>query len=84
MRKMSASDFKAHCLGVLDEVARSGESVVILKRGRPVARLVPAPLTDDEYPQKRLIGTIEVVGDVVGPLLPPDAWEAEQGKVFPK
>jgi prevent-host-death family protein len=42
MQTMSASVFKARCLAVLDEVASTGEAVVITKRGRAVARLVPA------------------------------------------
>jgi prevent-host-death family protein len=42
LMNISASAFKAHCLRLLDQVARTGEELVILKRGRPVARLVPA------------------------------------------
>ncbi len=38
---MASSEFKTHCLRILDEVARSGVAVVVTKRGRPVARLVP-------------------------------------------
>ncbi len=40
-RRIKASEFKARCLALLDEVARSRTSVVVTKRGRPVARLVP-------------------------------------------
>ena len=40
-REMTATDVKARLLGVLDEV-EAGEEVRILRRGRPVARLVPA------------------------------------------
>jgi prevent-host-death family protein len=36
-----SAEFKAHCLRILDEVAESGQSVLLTKRGRPVARLVP-------------------------------------------
>ena len=39
--RISASDFKARCLGLLDEVHASGTEIVITKRGKPVARLVP-------------------------------------------
>jgi prevent-host-death family protein len=39
---MSASQFKARCLAVLDEIAATGEPVVVTKRGRPVARVVAA------------------------------------------
>jgi prevent-host-death family protein len=40
VKTMSATQFKAECLGILDEVGAGGE-VVITKRGKPVARLVP-------------------------------------------
>ena len=38
---MSATEFRAKCLGLIDEVAETGREIVITKRGRPVARLVP-------------------------------------------
>jgi prevent-host-death family protein len=48
MQQIPASRFKAHCLALLDEVALTGEEIVVTKRGRPVARLVaiaePRPL----------------------------------------
>jgi prevent-host-death family protein len=48
MHLISASQFKARCLALLDDVALTGEEIVVTKRGRPVARLVaidePQPL----------------------------------------
>ncbi|HEY2570787.1 MAG TPA: type II toxin-antitoxin system Phd/YefM family antitoxin [Solirubrobacteraceae bacterium] len=41
-RTISASQFKAKCLAMLDEVAATGEEVVVTKRGRAVARVSPA------------------------------------------
>jgi len=41
MKRVAASSFKARCLGLLDEVARTGEEIEVTKRGRAVARLVP-------------------------------------------
>lgn len=38
---MQASTFKTHCLAVLDDVARTHQSVVITKHGKAVARLIP-------------------------------------------
>lgn len=38
---LGASEFKKHCLSVIDDVARTGMAVTITKHGRPVARLVP-------------------------------------------
>ena len=40
-RTIKASEFKAKCLKLMDEVAESGEEIVITKHGRPVSRLVP-------------------------------------------
>lgn len=76
-RTLTAAKFKAKCLAVMDEVAASGDSVVITKRGKPVARLVP--MTDVP---NTLVGFwsdhVERVGDVVAPL--DEAWDAEKGK----
>jgi prevent-host-death family protein len=40
-RTLTASRFKAQCLALLDEVAETGEALVVTKRGRPVARVAP-------------------------------------------
>ena len=58
---IDASDFKARCLAILDRVQATGERVIILKRGRPVAELLPASRTHAEYPQLELKGTVIVV-----------------------
>ena len=42
MKKMAAGEFKVHCLAVMDEVQSRREAVLITKRGKPVAKLVPA------------------------------------------
>ena len=76
METMNASDFKARCLAILDRVQTTGESVVILKRGRPVAELVPASSAKTTYPQSKLRGTVTFVGDVIGPVLPEEDWES--------
>jgi prevent-host-death family protein len=70
MQLIAASQFKAHCLSLLDDVALTGEEIVVTKRGRPVARLVaieePQPLegsvafhvSDDE-----LVAPLDVAWD---------------------
>ncbi len=40
MKTITATEFKAKCLQLLDEVQRSGQDLVISKRGKPVARVV--------------------------------------------
>lgn len=80
MRTMTATEFKAKCLAVLDEVGASGETVTILKRGKPVAQLVPPVPVATGYPQDALRGTVVFRGDVVAPVLPAEAWDAERGE----
>jgi len=75
VRTITASDLKATCLAVLDQVKRTGEPVTVTKRGRPVARLVPASPVDDA---DELMGTVEILGDVVSPAAPAAIWEAER------
>lgn len=77
MKTMNASEFKAKCLAVLDEVSATGEVVTILKRGRPVAQLVPPAPRAAGHPQDALAGTIESMGDVIAPALDASAWEVE-------
>ena len=75
MKKMPAGEFKSRCLAVMDAVQKTKESVLITKRGRPVAKLVPA----DEVPRAflgRLEGLVKIVGDIESPIEPAEAWEA--------
>lgn len=71
---MKASEFKAKCLRLMDEVAAGGGEVIITKRGRPISQLVPyrtKPSTLFGIDR----GRIQVSGDIVGSV--DVAWEAE-------
>jgi prevent-host-death family protein len=77
MRKktVAISELKAHCLRLLDEVARHGESLVVTKRGRPIARVVPiGPPAPDEA-LARLRGTL-AGGDTLADFEIGLAWES--------
>lgn len=41
MKTIKASEFKARCLSLMDDVAQSGEEIVVTKNGKPVSKLVP-------------------------------------------
>ena len=73
--EISAAEFKARCLKLMDEIAVTRTPIVITKRGRPVAKLVPA----DPAPRKPLFGcmagTVTFEGDILAPL--DVEWEAE-------
>lgn len=77
MKTMNASAFKAECLALFDQVAATGEPIRILKRGKPVAEVVPPTRSKDEYPQRRLRGKGRIVGDILDPVVPADAWELD-------
>jgi prevent-host-death family protein len=69
-----AGEFKAKCLQVLDEVQRLRMPIVITKRGKPVAKLVPL----DDQPESfigSMKGTMEIIGDIVAPI--DVKWEAD-------
>jgi len=75
MKAMSAGKFKAQCLRVMDRVQATRVPVVITKRGKPVAKLVPADESRSEVFDS-LKGKIEILGDIVSPVVPPEDWEA--------
>jgi prevent-host-death family protein len=74
MKKMPAAEFKARCLSVMDSVQKTKEPVLITKRGKAVAKLVPVDETPREF-LGRLEGVIKIVGDIESPIEPPEAWE---------
>lgn len=73
-RTMKASEFKATCLRLMDEVTNSGAEIVITKNGRPTARLVPyRKQFRDWFGADR--GRIEILDDVISPI--DVEWEAQ-------
>jgi len=72
MTEISATNFKARCLALLDEVAECGTELTVTKRGRPVARVVPA---DDGA---SLQGSVRALVDEEELLAPIDeAWDSD-------
>ena len=77
-KEIAAGEFKARCLQLMDEVDRDGIEIVITKRGRPVAKLVPAR-TAKLSPIGWMQGTAEILGDIV--TSDPDDWP--ESPLFP-
>ncbi len=63
--KISATDFKAHCLALLDQVEENGEPITITRRGLPVAVLHPAPKNAWTSPADSWKGKAEILADIV-------------------
>jgi prevent-host-death family protein len=66
-RHVAAAEFKANCLRLMDEVAQQRRPIVITKRGKPIAKLVPV---EDEAIDLfgRMAGSIKICGDIVSPI----------------
>jgi len=66
-RYVAAAEFKANCLRLMDEVAQQRRPIVITKRGKPVAKLVPV---EKEVPDLfgRMAGSITICGDIISPI----------------
>jgi prevent-host-death family protein len=74
---ISATEFKAKCLKLIDEVAETHEPLVITKRGKPVARLMPIDDRIEESGFGYMSGTVTIPGDILAPRA--DAWSGESG-----
>lgn len=71
---MKASKFKAQCLKVMDRVQKTRKKIVITKRNKPVAQLVP--IDDKKTPLfGAMKGTGHVLGDIVAPI--GEIWDSE-------
>ena len=75
MKEIAISEFKAKCLQLMDSVQKTKNSILITKRGKPVARLVPVA---EDLPDiiGRMKGTIEILGDIVSPI--GEVWDADR------
>ena len=75
-RTISASRFKAQCLALLDEVAETGQPLVVTKRGRPVARVEPiAPPESLEGSVTFLVSDEELIEPIEA------EWDAMKGRL---
>ena len=79
METVAISKFKATCLALLDKVKRTGQPLLITRKGEPVAQVFPPPT-----PKKPAswLGTFQatgkIKGDIIAPALDPHEWEALQ------
>ena len=68
MKTMAISQFKAYALKILDQVANSKESIVITKRGKPLAEVVPFRDPSKKPEPGKLADTLVFEKDLVSPL----------------
>lgn len=66
-KQVKASEFKAKCLALIDEVAATGRAVVVTKNGKPMADLVPHR-TGEKSPFGIWKGKVKIKGDIISPI----------------
>lgn len=77
MKEVAVSEFKAKCLGLIEEVRKTRKPIRLTRFGQPVAELVPAsPRTPPKRWLGSMAGTAEILGDIVGPTGSLDDWDA--------
>ena len=75
MKTMAITKFKEYALKIVDQVSKSNESIVITKRGKPLAELIPYRNPEKKSVPGKLTNTLVFEKDIVEPL-GSDIWEA--------
>jgi prevent-host-death family protein len=80
MKEIAISEFKAKCLGILEQVRKTRKPIRVTRFGKPVAEVVP-PSPKKPEGRRRLgcmVGTGEILGDIVGSISPESEWDASR------
>lgn len=77
MTTIQASEFKAKCLALMDEVARTGVTILVTKNGKPVAELRPHRPPRIKSPLGLHKGRSVILGDIMAPV-DPGSWKASR------
>jgi prevent-host-death family protein len=64
---VAAGEFKAKCLNLIAEVAETGKPLVITKRGKPLAQVIPMPAKHRDIVGS-MKGSVTILGDIISPL----------------
>jgi len=76
MKSIPVSEFKAKCLGLIEQVDKTRQPLRITRHGRPVADLIPAGPARKKKFLGAMVGTGKIVGDIVSPIIDLNEFEA--------
>jgi prevent-host-death family protein len=77
MKEIAISEFKAKCLGLLEEVRKTRKPIRVTRFGKPVAEVIPpSPGKPEGRRLGSMAGTGEILGDIVGPTGSVEDWDA--------
>jgi len=76
MNEVSISEFKAKCIGLLEQVRKTKQPLRVVRHGKPIVEIVPAT---EKVDRMEWIGSmkdsVEIRGDVISPATDEDDWE---------
>ncbi|HEY1464386.1 MAG TPA: type II toxin-antitoxin system Phd/YefM family antitoxin [Terriglobales bacterium] len=75
MKEIAISEFKAKCLGLLEQVQKTKKPIRITRFGKPVAEVIPPTSAPSENWLGSMKGKIEILGDIVSPASDEKEWE---------
>jgi antitoxin (DNA-binding transcriptional repressor) of toxin-antitoxin stability system len=78
MEEIAISKFKATCLAVLERVRKSGQPILVTRFGQPVAEILPPRGLGSRRRLGARLGSMVILGDIVGPSGDESEWEAAQ------
>jgi prevent-host-death family protein len=78
MQEIAISEFKAKCLSLLDEVNKTKKPLRIIRRGKPVAEVVPPSPPRRRRKLGSMAGSVKILGDIISPVIDLDEIEALQ------
>ena len=77
IQEIAISKFKAKCLSLLEEVSKTKTPLRVTRRGKPIADVIPATSEAEERSWiGSLSGSVDIVSDIVSPVIDMDAIEA--------
>ncbi len=77
MQEVAISQFKAKCLALLEQVRKTKQPILVTRFGKPVAEVVPpTPAAEQADWLGSLADTMEILGDIVSPVIEETDWEA--------
>jgi prevent-host-death family protein len=69
MSDIPISEFKAKCLGLIEQVQKTRQPLRITRHGRPVAEVIPVGPDRSRKFVGDMVGTAKIVGDIVSPVI---------------
>ena len=76
MQEISISEFKAKCLGLIEQVQKTRQPLRITRHGKPVAEVIPAGPDRKRKFLGDMKGSVQILGDIVSPVIDLDEFEA--------